>query len=336
MRLDWKSAAGILISAALLVWTLRDVSPAVVWDELSRSNIWLFLIGTVCATLIFPLRARRWRTILEPVAPALPFGPLWRATAIGMMVNNTVPARAGEIARAFALTREIPIPFSTSLASLAVDRLFDGIVVLLLASAAVLDPEFPSGATIAGQPLSSWVGGSSILVFVLLAGLYSLVFFPRTLVRLFEMFARKVAPSIEERGRTALLAFGEGLSVLRSPGRFAAVLGWTIAHWLLNALAFWISFRAVGIELPFSAALFLQALIALGVALPSAPGFFGVFEKLAVVGLAIYGVGAPAATSWAIGFHILSFIPITVIGAIYFARLGMRFGQLGPPEAAEQ
>jgi Predicted integral membrane protein len=101
-----------------------------------------------------------------------------------------------------------------------------------------------------------------------------------------------------------------------------------VLHWLVNALAFWLGFKAVGIELPFSAAIFLQTLIAVGVALPSAPGFFGVFEKLANVGLAIYGVGADRATSWAIGYHILSFIPITVIGVYYFARLGLHMNEI--------
>jgi uncharacterized membrane protein YbhN (UPF0104 family) len=118
------------------------------------------------------------------------------------------------------------------------------------------------------------------------------------------------------------------LSVLKSPRRFLAVLWWTIAHWLMNALAFWLGFKAVGIDLGFSAALFLQMLVAIGVALPSAPGFFGVFEKFATVGLAIYGISATPATSWAIGFHILSFIPITVIGIYYFSRLGLSFGEV--------
>src|SRR4051812_12418445 len=108
-----------------------------------------------CATAIFALRARRWRTILEPVAGKLSFGPLWRATAIGMMVNNVVPARAGEIARAFALTREERVPFPTSLASLAVDRLFDAVVLLLLAAASLLDPGLTHVAPVAGRSLSA-------------------------------------------------------------------------------------------------------------------------------------------------------------------------------------
>lgn len=322
-----RSIIGIALSAVLLWWTLRDVSLAVVWSELQRSNLPLFLVAVFLGTLIFPIRALRWRTILRPIAD-VPFAPLWRSTAIGMMVNNVVPARAGEIARAFALTRETQIPFPSSLASLAVDRVFDALTVLLLASVAMLDPSFPANATIAGQPLSSWATGSGILVIIAMAGLYSLVFFPAYLVRLFELFARKVAPAIEEKGRTALLSFSKGLSVLRNPAHFLAVLAWAILHWLVNALGFWIGMKAVGIDIPYSAVLFIQALIALGVAVPSAPGFFGLFEKLAVVSLALFAVGAPAATSWAIGYHILSFIPITVIGAFYFVRLGLHFKEI--------
>lgn len=328
MKASWRSVIGIALSAVLLWWVLRDVSLAVVWGELSRSSVPLFLASATCATLIFPLRAIRWRTILQPVAPNQPLGALWRATAIGMMANNVLPARAGEIARAYALTKQTSVPFATSIASLAVDRLFDMLVLLLLAVVAFVGPSFPREARIAGQSMSDLAQGSIVLVVVLLAALYALAFFPTQLVRLFELFARRVSPSIEERGKTALTRFSEGLSVLRSPRRFAAVFSWAVAHWLLNAFAFWLGFKAVGIELPFSAALFLQTLIAIGVALPSAPGFFGVFEKLATVGLALYGVGADRATSWAIGFHILSFIPITVIGLWYFTQLGLQLKEI--------
>jgi hypothetical protein len=245
-----------------------------------------------------------------------------------MMVNNVVPARAGEIARAYALTRETPVPFATALASLAVDRLFDAIVLLLLAATALFDPALSSSQTLAGRPLSSFAVGAGSIVVVLLGVLYGLVFFPSQLLRLFELFARKVSPTVEERGRRVLQTFMQGLSVLKSPARFAAVFGWTLAHWLLNALGFWLAFRAVGIQAPVSAALFLQAFIALGTAVPALPGFFGVFEYMSVQGLSVYGVTQQQAATWAIGYHVLSFIPITLIGAWYFTRLGVRLREL--------
>ena len=296
--------------------------------ELSRANWYLLLGATICATAIFPLRARRWRPILDPVAPNLPFGPLWRSTAIGMMVNNVVPARAGEAARAYALTRETGVPFATGLASLAVDRLLDAVVLLGFIGIALLDPALRTGAGALGGPLAAVAGGGGALLLVMIGGVFSLVFFPGQLIRLFELFARKVSPALEQKGKIVLERFIAGLSVLRRPERFAAIIGWTTAHWLVNAIGYMLAFRAFGIEVPFSAALFLLGFIALGAAVPSAPGFFGVFEYMAIQGLAIYGVPKELATSWAIGFHILSFIPITLIGGYYFTRLGVGFADL--------
>jgi uncharacterized protein (TIRG00374 family) len=304
------------------------VSAEDVWRELSHANWYLLLGSTVCATLIFPLRARRWRPILDPVAPNLPFGPLWRSTAIGMMVNNVIPARAGEVARAYALTRETAVPFATTLASLAVDRLLDAVVLLAFLGVALLDPALRNGAAGVSGVLASVAAGGAVFLLVMIGGVFSLVFFPKQLIRSFELFARKLSPALEEKGKIVLEKFIAGLSVLRRPDRFAAILGWTTAHWLLNAIGYMLAFRAFGIEVPFSAALFLLGFIALGAAVPSAPGFFGVFEYMAIQGLALYGVSKELATSWAIGFHILSFIPITVIGGYYFVRLGLGFAEL--------
>lgn len=319
MKLGWRGALGFVLSGFLLWWTLRGVSLLEMRVQLRESNIPLLLLSAVVATCIFPLRAIRWRVILEPVAPGLAFGPLWRATAIGMMVNNVVPARAGEIARVFALTRETDrVGFAAGIASLAVDRVFDAVVLIVMLVTAMLAPAFPGDTVILGQPMSRYVVLLAVAAFGLLAGLYAFVFAPDLIERLYLAIATRVAPRLAERGRRLLHAFITGLGALRSPSRFTRVFLWTLLHWLVSALSFWIAFRAVGITAPFSAAVFLQSLIAIGVAIPSTPGFFGVFEGSAKVGLAVYGVTGPQVVTWAFGYHILSFIPITVMGAYYF------------------
>ncbi len=330
MRLDWRAALGFALSIACLVWALWGVDFADVARQLRAANLPLLAASAAAATSIFWLRARRWQTILAPVEEGLPIAPLWRATTIGIMVSNVVPARAGEVARAYALTREIPrVPFSAAFASIAVDRVFDAVVLLLLMFAAMFDPAFPPGAKIGDQPASHVLGGWGTLLLLLFGGaLYAVVFFPARIISVFELFARRVAPKYEARGRELLTAFASGLGVLRSPRRFAIVFWWTVVHWLVNAAAFWLAFKAVGVNVPASAGLFLQGLIALGVAIPSSPGFFGVFEKLSEVGLGVYGVPKSVAITWAIGFHLGSFIPVTLIGVVYFARLGLRFREL--------
>ena len=329
MRLDWKSGLGFALSGVLLWWTLRDVSLTEVWGVLRQSNVPLFIAAIALNLCIFPLRARRWRTILEPIAGVLPFGPLWRCTAIGMMMNNVFPFRAGEFARAFALTREVPtVAITTSFGSLAVDRIFDVIVLLALMFAAMLDPIFPSGTQLAGRSMTQIANGGMIIVIALLAVSYAVVLQHARVMAIVGAIAERLVPT----HRATVVRLVEhglgGLAVLKDGPRFLAVLFWAFAHWLTYAASLYLGFLAVGVHAPFSAALFLQGVLGIGVALPSSPGFFGVFEAVSIVALGVYGVPRDVAVSWALGYHILAFIPITIIGAVYFAQLGLSVGAI--------
>jgi uncharacterized protein (TIRG00374 family) len=335
MKFGWRGAIGILLSVGFLVFAFKGIAFGQVVDTVRRANLPLLLLSVVVATCTFPLRAIRWRPILDPIAPNLPFASLWSATTIGMMMNNVLPMRGGEVARAYALSRSTPrVPFPAAFASLAVDRVFDAVVVFGLMFFAMLDPVFPSGARVFDRPVSSYALGGVVLIAAVTVAMYAMVLFPARVLSIYEAVALRLAPKLEARGRTAIVSIIDGLSVLRTPGRFALVLGWTVAHWLCNALAFWIAFHAFGIVVPFSAALFLQGLIAAGVAVPQAPGYFGVFEAFGQIGLGLYGVPKDAALAWAISFHTLSYIPITLIGAWYFVRAGLSMGDLGGAKRA--
>jgi len=336
MRFGWRGLVGIAISVLLLGWTLRGVDLSQVWAVLSSSNLMLFVLATVVATSIYPLRALRWRYILWPVKPRLRFWPLWRGTAIGMMVNNVIPARAGEIARAYAISREEPqVRFPAAIASLAIDRVLDAILIIVLLIVAMMDPGFPHDTVIAGQPVRTYAYIGTAVAGAALVMLFVLALFPQQFVRTFERVVSKVAPHFVERLSGLLHSFADGLGVLRSPRLLMHVMFWTTIHWLISGLSFWIGMKAVGIDAPYTAALFVQSLIAIGVAAPSAPGFFGIFEFFGTEGLAIYGVPRDLAVSWAIGFHMLSFIPITMLGATYFVRLGLTFRDVGRPAAQQ-
>jgi uncharacterized membrane protein YbhN (UPF0104 family) len=119
------------------------------------------------------------------------------------------------------------------------------------------------------------------------------------------------------------------------------VLFWAILHWLLNGFAFWLAFRALHVAAPFSAALFAQGVIVGFVAIPSTPGFAGLFEVGGRIGLAAYGVSASAAATWALTFHAVSYVPITLLGLWYLSRAGITVGEIraageqkSPPGAA--
>jgi uncharacterized protein (TIRG00374 family) len=323
-KIPWRGSIALAITVGLLWWAFKDVSWAELWHHVRESNPYLMVAGVVVANLVFPLRAIRWRPILDPVAPNLPYGPLWRATAIGFMANSVLPTgRAGEIVRPFMLVRETQIPFSAAFASLVVDRVFDALCVLLLILVALFDPSMPEGIS-----YDAFLGTTVFVIVGLTATLYAIVFFPDFLIRVFEAFARRVAPKFEERGRDMLRSFASGLGVLRQPRRFAIVFFWAMAMWLVQPLGFWLGFKAIGIDVSFTAALLVQGIIVFAVVVPSTPGFFGLFEAGAKTGLAIYGVHENLALAWGLTFHILSLIPIVVIGLYYLARSGVKLSDL--------
>src|SRR5688572_15635037 len=330
MKIGWRGLLGVVISVALLWWTLRGESFTEIWAVLRESNLALFVLSAGVATLTFPIRAWRWRYILEPTAGTLPYGPLWRATAIGMMVNNVSPARAGELARAYVLTHETGrVPFTASLASLVVDRVFDAVVVLLLLLLVVSLPGFPSTAMVGDVSLDRVLLVFASLSVGALFFLFFLARFPDRMVAIWDRMFENRAPKLKARGRGILQSFAAGLGVLRDPRRSLIVFTWALAQWLVNGASFWIAFAAVGIEASYSAALFLQSILAIAVAAPSAPGFFGLFEAGTKVALGVYGIDATLAVSYALGYHLLSFLPITLLGFWYLVKVGLHLNQFG-------
>ncbi len=333
----WLGLLGIVLSLAFLYWALRDVSLTEFLLHVRRANLGLFLVSVVLATLTFPARASRWRIILAASGAPVPWRPVWRATAIGFMATNLLPARAGELARAYAAARFIGLPLPRSLGSIAVERVFDGLIVVSLLALVVVTFDFPGAVEVAGTSVSAtaaWTGGLFILA---LGVLFFLVHAPREALRWLAQGLRRVAPA-----RTAEFvvrvtrSFIEGLSILRSPGDFARVVLWSLAIWLINAAAFYAAFMAFHLgPLPFSSALLLQGIVAVGVALPSSPGFFGAFEYCSRIALGLYGVRPDASVSFAVGTHLGWFFPITLIGLYYLARSGLTLHDLAAAEAGE-
>jgi hypothetical protein len=334
----WQTALGIGISAVFLYFALRGENLAALGREILRARPGWFVLSVALATATFPLRALRLRLMLARSAGAAALYPVWQATAIGFMANNVLPARGGEVVRAYAAARLVPTKFTTVLGALAVERVFDGLVMVLLLAVAVVDPGFRATASIGGRNVSAMAQWAGLVFIALLAVLFAMVHAPGGVLAFAARALRRVLPPRAAEFVVGLArSFIEGLSILRAPGDFAHVLGWSFAVWLVNGLAFYVGFLAFGIAgLPFSSALLLQGVVAIGVAIPSSPGFFGLFEYASRAGLGLYGVATTSAVSFAIGIHIGWFIPITAIGLWTLARANLSLADLrtGREEAA--
>jgi uncharacterized protein (TIRG00374 family) len=326
-----RALIGVAISAAVMWWLIAKsgIDWAAAWLYVKTANVPLLILALLVANCMFPLRARRWRPILHDVKPDMPFAPLWHATAIGMMANTLLPLRMGEVARAYALSREDrDIPVSASLASLLVDRIFDAAVIILLLVVALFLPDVPADAEVGGRPLTSLAIIPAIAAVVGMIVLFVFAVYPapalRTARAIGGVFGQRWADALENLARR----FTDGLGALRTPRRFFEVFFWATLHWLAQPLAFWIGFKAFGIDAPFAAALVAQFTITVAVALPSAPGFIGLYEIGAASGLLLFGVERSPAIAWAVTLHVVTLVPITPIGLFYLNRIGLHMGDL--------
>ncbi|MBI4420460.1 MAG: flippase-like domain-containing protein [Gemmatimonadetes bacterium] len=338
-RVGWTGALGILISLGLLWWALHDVALDEVIARVRRAGPVAFTAAIALATLTFPLRAARWRYLLRLEGESLPFAPLWHATAIGFMANNLLPARAGEFARAFAASRLTGTRFAAALASVAVERIMDGIAMVGLMTLAIGTGGFARGARVGRFSVVGLTGAAAVIFALALLIAIAVVHWPAPALRVTRVIAARALPR-HLAGRAVRFAEGilTGLDALRSLPRFAAVAAWSLAIWCTYAASFWVCFGAFGIEAPWSAPFLLQGLIGFGVALPSSPGFFGPFEAVTRATLALYGIEAGHAVSYAVGYHIGTFIPISVLGLWSLSRAHLHLADLrrvrGPDPAA--
>lgn len=318
---------GVVVSAAVLWWTVRGLRLADVVAEVRAARTGPLLMAVALATLTFPLRALRWRSLLRdqddrPIGA----GPAWHATAIGYMANNTLPLRAGELLRGYAATRLAPVRLSSALASIAVERVFDALTVLGMMTAALFA---------AGLPADTRIGGLALPDLARRIGLFAAIaFVSATAVLLrphaFALLIERVVPfpGVARKLIALLEGVRAGLAALRSPQRLAAVVGWSVVIWLVNAFSFLALFPAFRMEVGLAGAILVQSAIVFGIAVPSSPGYVGVFEAAIVLSLALFAIPQDRAFAYAITYHAATFFPIVLLGFVSLARTPLGWREL--------
>jgi uncharacterized membrane protein YbhN (UPF0104 family) len=295
---------GAVLAIALLLWALRGVHLDEVARQIRQSDPWPLALGVVLASLTFVVRLIRWRLLLRDESGApLKAWPLWHATAIGFMANNLLPFRA-----------------------VAVERIFDGLTVVALLAVGLLFSDLPAGVVVGGVRLAHAAQVAGLLGLGALLGAVAIVAFPLAAERL----VRRVLPEgrFAERIVGMIEGLRQGLASLRSPGLLAGVVFWSLVHWLMNAVALWVSFAAFDIPVGFGGALVLQGVLAIGVSVQLTPGFVGQFEASIVAALGLYGIPNDVASSYALAYHGATFLPITLAGAWSLARTPVALSDL--------
>lgn len=331
MTSAWKPVVGLSVSVLLLWWVFRGEDLGAIGAEVAAADPWWLTGAVFVATAGYLLRAMRWRVLLTPLRPRTGLGARFAATTIGFMVNNLLPARAGEFARAWSLARMEKMRTSACLASLAVERLFDGITVVALLVVSLSLPGFRADTALAGERVGGAVAGFGTVLAIVVLVVVLVLARPGMARAVARPLASLLPGAAGDRALSILDGLIEGLGSLRSPVLVVRAAVWSLVFWLWHSASFWLGFRAFGIDAGYADALFLNGITALAVAIPSAPGFFGPFEAAVRVALVdVLGVGENPALAFAAGYHIATFIPVTAIGLWYFWRLGFSFREMAP------
>lgn len=321
---------GILVSVVFIGLFVRSTDFGEVKTAFEDANYgWLALALPVYYLALW-VRTVRWQYLLRPVK-RVTARRLYPVVIIGLMANNLLPARAGELARAYVLGQREKVSKTSTLGTIAVDRLFDGVtlvpMLLIVATFAGGDTTFPVGF---GQSLN--FAGLGAVMAVLFGGALAVLFYlalsdsgRHLLHRLIHRFApTKLKPKVEG----LLHSFFEGLHALRSPVDLAAAWLMSLISWTLEALMYYLVARAFGIHEGFHIFLLLTAAANLAIAIVASQGGIGPFELVVSKTVVAFGAASELGSAYAIGLHALLIFPIVVIGLYLMWSMQFSLGDM--------
>lgn len=314
---------GVLISAVFIWMALRGLHLPDVWISL-RTADYVWLIPSI-AVYFLAVWARTWRWdyLLRPMKQ-IPLRRLFPVVVIGYMGNNVYPFRAGELLRAFVLRQQEDVSMSSSLATIVVERVFDGLVMLLFVFVALPFAPLPSDSIRLVVIVGSVVFLGALLVFFAVAAV------PSRFMAVTEWFAARLLP---ERYRAPLLNFTQrfivGLAALRSGRGLVMIFLTSVVIWLLETVKYWFVMHAFDFTASFFALMLMNGVVNLATTLPSAPGYIGTFDGPGIAVLTLYGVEPAIATAYTLTLHAALWLPITLLGIYYMIRIEMRWADIG-------
>lgn len=297
---------GLLCSLAFLLplWLWIDWRVAV--GVLGGLDLRRLLAPLLVTLVTLPLRPWRWQAIF-PAAVRPPFTACFAVLAVGVMANNLIPGRGGDVLRAVLIAPPgAPARVSFALGTVAVEKLLDGLALFAALALAwpLLDPP-------------AWLAG----LFAAACGVFGVAVLALWLLR------RRRLPAVAwlgERVGGVVEQFTGGLTAIDTPRRWLGLGALTAAVWAAEAVEVWLLAAALGVPLSLPAALVVTAVIGLGLMIPAGPSSIGTYEFFAVGGLMLFGVAPPQALALTLVLHAWSIVVTTATGLA-----GMAIGGVG-------
>ncbi len=322
---NWQFWFGVLISVIFIWLSLRGLKLNEFWGTVQKAN-YLWLIPGIGVYFVGVwVRAWRWHYLLKPIKE-IPTKTMFPVTTIGYMGNNIYPARAGEVLRAVILKRKEGVPVSASLATIIVERIFDGVVMLAFVFVNLSELAKLTGASgFVGNIQQVAIIGTGVFLGALIVFLLAAMF-PHTTAKIGLWLIEHLTP---KRLHTKIIGimnkFLDGLASLRSPLNVLMVFLTSVIIWLLETGKYWFVMHAFSFNVSFFALMLMNGIVNLATTIPSAPGYIGTFDAPGIAVLTAYGVDQATAAGYTLTLHVALWLPITILGAYYLTREGIKW-----------
>lgn len=303
-------ALGYALSAASLIWVFRDFDLHRTLTDLSTLDWRYVSVAVIFDLSIYLVHAWRWNILLRPVA-RLSFWRTVQAIYIGLYANEILPLRTGEVIRCYLLAHWNNIPISLAFSSAAIERILDGVwmvIALFIATSLLPLPRYLVTGT-------QWLA----LGLCVLLGLLIYVSVHREKVH--AMFS-------ESRWTRGLRHVVDGIHVMGNRRTMLATAGASFVYLALQIVPVWALMEGYGLDLSIWAAAAVFIVIRLGTVIPNAPGNAGLYQFFCILGLGLFNVPKPTA----VGFSLMMFgvltLPLLIGGFVAVALTGLKLGDI--------
>jgi hypothetical protein len=319
MLKNWRFWLGAVFSVLFLVIALRGLNLWRVLLDMQNANYWWLIPGIAVYFVGVWVRTWRWHYLLRPIK-VIPLRSMWPVVVIGYMGNNVYPFRAGEIIRAYVLKKKEGVSISASIATVLVERIFDGLVMLIFVFVALPFapglPEWLRQTVI----LASFAFFGALTVFLAMAAR------PPISRRFYHWAITKFVPhKLQDSILNQADRFMEGLSSLAHPMEVVMIFFTSVIIWLLETVKYWFVMHAFSFSVSFFALMLMNGVVNLATTLPSAPGYIGTFDGPGIEVLKVFGVEPSVAAAYTLVLHAALWLPITLLGLWYMFKESMNW-----------
>ncbi len=315
-----KLIIGFLFSGLFVYLALKGINVSELKASLKQADYSYLVPIFLLSILIMFLRSYRWGIILNPLE-RISQKDLFPITAVGLMAVVLLPVRMGELARPLLVSKRSEIRISSALGTIVLERVFDGLTLMLFLLFTTHFIELPGWAYQASL--------SIIMIFIIILFFLVLLICKRdSSLRWVGFLFKRFPDRIGRYVMRVLTSFADGLKVLPDTKRVVLVILLSLLVWLSIGLCIYLLFHSFHFNLPFIAAYVVLVLTALGIMIPTAPGFVGNFHLFCIIGLALFGISKAEALSFAILLHFIQVGLVGIVGIAFIPLVKIPFFEL--------